>query len=115
MTTLGEILGQLQDREEIYGLLLESGNAGLVGKLDEKAHATSDDPCGVALKAVHAFRALLAFVVQAAAIEHRLEPVAGRQAPQARVDLVEHALWRRRVDRFDQFQNALCFVHGALT
>jgi len=55
MTTLGEILGQLQDREEIYGLLLESGNAGLVGKLDAKAHATSDDPCGVALKAVHAF------------------------------------------------------------
>ena len=55
MTTLGEILGQLQDREEIYCLLLESGNAGLVGKLDEKAHATSDDPCGVALKAVHAF------------------------------------------------------------
>lgn len=55
MTTLGEILGQLQDREEIYGLLLESGNADLVARVDEKAHATSDDPCGVALKAVHAF------------------------------------------------------------
>ena len=55
MMTLGEILGQLQDREEIYGLLLESGNVGLVAKLDEKARDTADDPCGVALKAVHAF------------------------------------------------------------
>jgi hypothetical protein len=55
MTTLGEILGQLQDREEIYGLLLESGNASLVATLDEKARTTADDPCGVALKAVHAF------------------------------------------------------------
>lgn len=55
MTTLGEILGQLQNREEIYGLLLESGNAGLVARLDERALATADDPCGVALKAVHAF------------------------------------------------------------
>ena len=27
MTTLGEILGQLNDREIVYGLLLESGNA----------------------------------------------------------------------------------------
>jgi hypothetical protein len=55
MTTLGEILGQLHDRDEVYGLLLESGNAALVAKLDDKARDTADDPCGVALKAVNAF------------------------------------------------------------
>jgi hypothetical protein len=55
MTTLGEILGQLNDRDQVYGLLLESGNAALVARLDEKADATADDPCGVALKAVQAF------------------------------------------------------------
>ena len=55
MTTLGEILDQLHDRNEVYGLLRESGNATLVAKLDEKARDTADDPCGVALKAVHAF------------------------------------------------------------
>lgn len=55
MKTLGEILGQLDDRDEIYRLLQDAGNPSLVARLDEKARATADDPCGVALKAVRAF------------------------------------------------------------
>lgn len=55
MKTLGEILNHLDDEEEIYRLLQEAGNTELVARLDEKARATSDDPCGVALKAVRAF------------------------------------------------------------
>jgi hypothetical protein len=53
--TLGEILAQLQDRDEVYGLLLESGNATLIARLDEKSREAATDPCGIALEAVHAF------------------------------------------------------------
>jgi hypothetical protein len=55
MTTLGEILDQLQDRSEVYQMLAESGNVALIAKLDQVADATGGDPCGVALQAVHAF------------------------------------------------------------
>jgi hypothetical protein len=55
MTTLGEILDQLHDRSELYQILAASGNVPLIAKLDQLAHETDGDQCGVALRAVHAF------------------------------------------------------------
>jgi len=53
--TLGEILDQLQDPSQVHQILVESGNVALIAKLDLVAHETGADPCGVALRAVHAF------------------------------------------------------------
>ena len=39
MTTLGEILSQLQDRTQVYQILMESGNLALMARLDQKAAA----------------------------------------------------------------------------
>ncbi len=55
MTTLGEILGRLQDRAEVYQILAESGNLPLIAKLDQHCGNSDGAPCEVALRAVHAF------------------------------------------------------------
>lgn len=55
MTTLGTLLGQLQDRSEVYQLLAEAGNVKLVARLDEVAKSRSCDPCDAALQAVDDF------------------------------------------------------------
>lgn len=55
MTTLGELLTQLQDRGEVHQLLAEAGNIVLTAKLDAVAAAQDCDPCEVALQAVDKF------------------------------------------------------------
>ena len=55
MTTLGEILSQLQDRMQVYEILTESGNLALIAKLDQKATEVGEDPCDIAIDAVEAF------------------------------------------------------------
>ena len=55
MTTLGEILERLQDRSEVYQILVEFGNVALIAKLELKAQETDSDSCDVALRAVPAF------------------------------------------------------------
>lgn len=57
MTTLGEILARLDDRSEIYRILMESGNAPLVAKLDNMTDEADSDPCAVALGAARDFLA----------------------------------------------------------
>ena len=52
MTTLGEILAELQDPEEVRRLLAEAGDVALIAKLEE---AAGSDTCGFALKAVEHF------------------------------------------------------------
>jgi hypothetical protein len=55
MTTLGDLLGQLQDPSEVHQLLAEAGNVKLVAKLGEVAKARDCDPCDAALRAVDDF------------------------------------------------------------
>jgi len=55
MTTLGEILSQLQDRTQVYQILMESGNLALMARLDQKAAEAGEDPCDIAIDAVEAF------------------------------------------------------------
>ena len=55
MSTLGEILGQLRDRSQIYEILAGSGNIPLIAELDRIGGAANDDPCEFALHAVQAF------------------------------------------------------------
>ncbi len=57
MTTLGEVLTQLQDRAEVYGLLTEAGDIAMISQLNEAAVSRAQDPCDVALDAVEAFTA----------------------------------------------------------
>ncbi len=55
MSTLGEILTQLQNRAEVYALLVEAGELQVMADLNLAAAATSQDPCDVALDAVRSF------------------------------------------------------------
>ena len=55
MTTLGEVLTQLQDRSEVYALLAEAGDIAMISRLNDAAAASAQDPCDVALDAVQAF------------------------------------------------------------
>jgi len=55
MSTLGEILDQLQDRSQIYEILAESGNIALIEDLDRINREADGDPCEFALRAVQAF------------------------------------------------------------
>lgn len=55
MKTLGEILEQLEDREHLYGLLLECDNRQLIGELERMSEVDASDPCMLALEAVRAF------------------------------------------------------------
>ncbi|MBI3675485.1 MAG: hypothetical protein HY243_02585 [Proteobacteria bacterium] len=52
MSTLGEILGRLHERCEVYQLLAEAGDITLIAKLDEVSRG---DALGVALMSVRAF------------------------------------------------------------
>lgn len=53
MTTLGEILGRLCDRSEVYQILVEAGDTALISRLNQ--NEAEEDPCEVALRAVRAF------------------------------------------------------------
>jgi hypothetical protein len=55
MTTLGDLLGRLQDPSEIHQLLAEAGNIKLVAKLNEAAKVRDCEPCDAALRAVDDF------------------------------------------------------------
>lgn len=55
MSTLGEILAHLHDPEEVYELLVEAGDLGLMAKLNEAAARSAVDPCDLALEAVRSF------------------------------------------------------------
>lgn len=55
MSTLGEILDQLQNRSQVYEMLAESGNIPLMAELDRISHEADADPCEFALRAVQAF------------------------------------------------------------
>lgn len=55
MSTLGEILAHLQDPSEIYSLLVEAGDLGVLATLNQVAAASATDPCDLALEAVQSF------------------------------------------------------------
>jgi hypothetical protein len=55
VSTLGEIVGQLHDRSEVYQLLADAGDMTMIARLDAAAALASSDPCDIALAAVHAF------------------------------------------------------------
>jgi ABC-type phosphate transport system ATPase subunit len=55
MTTLGEILGRLCDRSEVYRLLAEAGDTALISRLNRMANEAKEDPCEIALRAVQVF------------------------------------------------------------
>jgi len=57
MSTLGEILARFDDPAEAYQILVESGNAPLVTKLDKMASEAGGDPCDLAFDAVRDFLA----------------------------------------------------------
>jgi hypothetical protein len=52
MTTLGEILAELRDPEEVRRLLAEAGDLALMAKVEQ---AAGSDTCGFALQAVEHF------------------------------------------------------------
>jgi len=55
MSTLGEILEQLNDRSEIHGLIIEAGDMAVIARLDEASRDRGSDPATLALQAVEAF------------------------------------------------------------
>lgn len=55
MNTLGEILEQLQDPQEVHRLIVEAGDVSLVARLDKVAHDRGVDARALALEAVDAF------------------------------------------------------------
>jgi hypothetical protein len=55
MTTLGEILGQLDDPSEVYRILAEAGDVVLISRLSQAADEAKEDPCEIALRAVRTF------------------------------------------------------------
>lgn len=55
MTTLGELLEQLQDRSQVYQLLTKSRELQVISALDKLADELGDEPGNIALRAVKAF------------------------------------------------------------
>jgi hypothetical protein len=55
MTTLGEILEQLQDPSEVRRLMIEAGDVTMAARLDEVGHHQGGDAGGFALQAIEAF------------------------------------------------------------
>jgi hypothetical protein len=55
MSTLGEILSDLNDREIVFSLLAEGGDIAAIAGVNEAANASGRDPCDLAMDAVEAF------------------------------------------------------------
>lgn len=55
MSMLGEVLDRLTDRSEVFALLTEAEELGVIARLNEAAENSAQDPCNIALDAVRAF------------------------------------------------------------
>jgi len=55
MSTLGEILSQLQDQAQVFAILAEAGDIKSIAGLNDVASKSGQDPCDLAIDAVHTF------------------------------------------------------------
>lgn len=55
MSTLGEILVDLNDREIVFSLLAEGGDIATIAGVNAGANASGRDPCDLVMDAVTAF------------------------------------------------------------